>query len=113
MMIEPPGNPGRGRVFEVDNGVFVAGEFTLVKERAGSMDEAVVLVGGVRGDAFAMEASKERGRAGSVETFVVIENANLQNRTTPLRRKAEQPELFSIKGTAACVKAGRTQFPIF
>ncbi len=41
-MIEPPGDARRGRVFEVDDGVLVAGEFALVKERAGAMDEAVI-----------------------------------------------------------------------
>src|SRR5208282_122158 len=33
---------------------------------------------GVRRNAFAMEAREERGRAGSVETFVVIEDAHQQ-----------------------------------
>ena len=45
MVIEPPGDFGRGGVFEVDNGVFVAGEIALVEERAGAVHEAVVLIG--------------------------------------------------------------------
>ena len=48
-MIEPPGDVRRGGVLEVDDGVLVAGELALVKERAGAMDQAVVLVGGVSG----------------------------------------------------------------
>ena len=73
VMVEPPGDARRGAVLEIDDGVFVAGEFALVKERAGAMHQAVVLV------ALAVEARKERGRAGSIEAFVVIEDANLQD----------------------------------
>ena len=48
MMIEPPGDPRRGRVFEIDDGVFVAGKLALVEERAGAMHQPVILVAGVR-----------------------------------------------------------------
>ena len=78
MMVEPPGDAGRGRVLEIDDGVFVAGKLALVKERPGAMDEAVVFVRCACGDALAVEARKEGGRAGSVEAFVVIKHANLQ-----------------------------------
>jgi len=43
------------------------------------MHQAVILIAGIGGDAFAMEASEERSGAGSVETFVVIKDANAQN----------------------------------
>jgi hypothetical protein len=43
------------------------------------MHQAVVLVAGAGGNALAVEARKERGRAGSIEAFVVIEDANLQD----------------------------------
>ena len=79
VMVEPPGDARRGAVLEIDDGVFVAGEFALVKERAGAMHQAVVLVAGAGGNALAVEARKERGRAGSIEAFVVIEDANLQD----------------------------------
>jgi hypothetical protein len=78
-MVKPPGNPWRGRIFEIDDGVLVASELALVKERAGAMDQAVVLVGGGGGDTFPMKAREQRGRASSVETFVVIEDANPQD----------------------------------
>jgi hypothetical protein len=78
VMVEPPGDAGRGGVLEIDDGVFVAGEFALVKERTGAMDQAVILVGCAGVDALAMEASKQRGRTGAVETFVVVKDANPQ-----------------------------------
>jgi hypothetical protein len=61
MVVEPPGNPRRGGVFEIDNGVFVAGKLALVKERAGAVYQAVVLIACPRGDAFTMEAREQRG----------------------------------------------------
>jgi hypothetical protein len=43
------------------------------------MHQPVVLVAGTWGDALAVEARKERGGASSIEAFVVIEDANLQD----------------------------------
>ena len=40
MVIEPPGDAGRWGIFEVDDGVFVAGEVGFVEKGAGAMDEA-------------------------------------------------------------------------
>jgi len=65
--------------------------------------QAVVLVGRVPGDALPVESREQRGRAGSVKAFVVIEDANPQT-CTPLCRRFELPELLSIKGLAQCVK---------
>jgi len=95
MVVEPPGDFGRGGVFEVDDGVLVAGEFALVKEGAGAVDEAVVFVNGVGRDALAMEAGEQRSRAGSVKAFVVIEDANPQE-CTPLVRTLERMKLNSL-----------------
>ena len=61
VVIEPPGDSGRGRVLEVDDGVLVAGELALVEERAGTVDEAVIVVRSVGINALAMEARKQRG----------------------------------------------------
>jgi hypothetical protein len=86
VMIEPPGNRGRGRVFEVDNRVFVAGKFLLVEKRAGAVHQAAEFIFRAGGDAFAMEPRKQRGRAGAVKTFIVVKNAYLHLRTiTPLQ----------------------------
>jgi hypothetical protein len=61
VMVKPPCDTGRGGVFEIDDGVFVADKLVFVKERAGAMDEAVVLVTGSGGDALAMKSREERG----------------------------------------------------
>jgi hypothetical protein len=61
VVIEPPGDLWRGGVLEIDDGVLVAGEIALVKERAGAMHQAVILIGGIGADALAMEAREERG----------------------------------------------------
>jgi len=58
VVIEPPGDFGRGGVFEVDDGVLVAGEVGFVKEGAGAVDEAAKLVGCARVDAFLMETAE-------------------------------------------------------
>jgi hypothetical protein len=60
VMIEPPGDPGRGRVFEIDNGVFVAGEFSFVEQGPGAVDQAVKLVRGPGLDTFAMKTCEQR-----------------------------------------------------
>ena len=60
VVIEPPGDPGRSGVLEIHDGVFIAGEFALVKQRAGAMDQAVILIGGACVDALAMKARKQR-----------------------------------------------------
>jgi hypothetical protein len=61
VVIEPPGDPGRRRVLEVDDGVLVAGKLALVKERAGAMHQAAILIAGAGGDALTMEACEQRG----------------------------------------------------
>ena len=58
VVIEPPGDFGRGGIFEVDDGVFVAGEVGFVKEGAGAVDEAAKLVGGVGADALLVETAE-------------------------------------------------------
>ena len=60
MMVEPPGDFGRGGVFEVDDSILVAGEFTFVKQSSSAVDQAVVFVNGVGRDALAMEAGEQR-----------------------------------------------------
>jgi hypothetical protein len=61
MMVEPPGDSRRGRVFEVDNGVLVAGKFALVKERAGAVHQPVVFIAGAGNDALAMKTREQGG----------------------------------------------------
>ena len=58
VVIEPPGDSGRGGIFEIDDGVFVAGKVGLIKQRAGAVDEAVKLVFGVWADALLVESAE-------------------------------------------------------
>jgi hypothetical protein len=44
VVIEPPGNTGRGRVFEIDDGILIAGKLAFVKERARAMNQPVILI---------------------------------------------------------------------
>ena len=61
MMVKPPRDPGRGGVFEVDDGVLVAVKFALVKERAGAVQQAVILIAGPWCDALTVKAREQRG----------------------------------------------------
>jgi hypothetical protein len=61
MMIEPPGNFRRGRVFEINDCVLIARELGLVEEGSGAMNQTVIRIRSAAGDALAMKASKQRG----------------------------------------------------
>jgi hypothetical protein len=87
MVVKPPGNPRRRRIFEIDNGVFVAGKLVLVKQSPRPMHQAVVLVAGACRDPFAVKPREQRGRARSVKEFVVIKDANLQVSNSSLNTK--------------------------
>ena len=87
VVVKPPRDPRRGRVLEIDNGVFVAGKLVLVEQSPGPMHQAVVLVAGACGDPFAVKPREQRGRAGSVKAFVVVEDANLQDSNSSLNTK--------------------------
>ena len=87
MVIEPPGDFGRGGILEVDDGVFVADEVGFVEEGAGAVDETAVFIVGVGADALVVEAAKERSRARAIETFVVVEDPNLQENPAPGNRR--------------------------
>jgi hypothetical protein len=78
VVVEPPGNLGRTRVLEIDDGVLVASEVFLVEERACAVQQATVFKIDVTADALAVKPSEERGGGGSVEAFVVKENPDSQ-----------------------------------
>ena len=104
VVVEPPCDARRGRVLEVDDGVFVAGEIAFVEERSGAVHQPVILVDRVRHHALAVESREERGAASSVEALVVVEDANSQDPEPSWGRKVKTPELYSIKALADCVK---------
>ena len=83
VVIEPPGDFGRRRIFEVDDRVFIAREFAFVEERSGAMHQPVIPVACVWRNALAMKSREQGGRASSVKTLVVIEDANSQNVDPP------------------------------
>jgi hypothetical protein len=58
VVVEPPGDFGGGRIFEVDDGVLVAGEVGFIEKGAGAVDEAPELVGSARVDAFLVETGE-------------------------------------------------------
>src|SRR3954453_3674126 len=79
VVIEPPCDLGRTGVFEVDDGVLVAVELLLVEQRAGSMNQSGEFEFDVAANALAIKAGKQRGRRGSVETLIMVKDANSQS----------------------------------
>ena len=78
MVIEPPGNLRRTRILEVDNGIFVAIKVFLIEERARSMQQAGIDKLHIGADALAIEARKQSGGTGAIETLIVIKDSNSQ-----------------------------------
>ena len=88
VVIEPPCQAGRGRILEVDNGVFIPGEIVILEQGPRPMHQTVVLVFYVGANALPVKTGKQRGRAGSVETAIVIEDAHLQSLKLPILQAA-------------------------
>ena len=62
MVIEPPGDLGRGRVLEIDNCVLLAIEIVLVEKRAGAMQETRKRKLHVAADPLAVETGEQGSR---------------------------------------------------
>jgi hypothetical protein len=56
------------------------------------MNQAVVLIAGIRGNTFTVKPREQRCGAGSVEALVVIEDFNPQTATTPQSKNPVKPE---------------------
>ena len=78
VMIEPPGEARGARVFEVDDGVFVAVEDSVFERGGGLVGHASELEVGGGINALAIKAGEDGGRGGAVEAFIVKENVNFQ-----------------------------------
>src|SRR5450631_2704218 len=104
MVIEPPSNFGRSRVFEVYDRILIARKLPFVKERSRAMNQAVILIRCTLRDAFAMKTRKQRCGARSVEAFIVIEDAHPQIPQLPATESGTARKL-SIRREAQCVKA--------
>jgi hypothetical protein len=61
MVIEPPRNPGRGRILEVHDGILVAGKLALIEERAGAVHQAVILIACPGGNSLTVKSREQRG----------------------------------------------------
>ena len=71
------------------------------------MDQAVVVVGRSRARCTpCVKAGEERGGAGTVKAFVVIEDTNPQFLPSALGRRVVEPELLSIKGSSVVCQGG-------
>ena len=78
VMIKPPRNFWRTGILEIDDGILIAVEVFLIKERAGTMQKPGKSEIHITAYALAVEAGKKGGRRGSVEAFVVIKNSDSQ-----------------------------------
>src|SRR5215467_13851395 len=77
-MVKPPGDPGRRRIFEVDDRVLVSIKILFIEQRAGAMDQAGELEIDAGTDALAVKAGKQRRRSSAVKTFAVKEDPYFQ-----------------------------------
>jgi hypothetical protein len=72
MMVEPPRQARVGRIFEIDDRVFVAVKLIFVKGVAGAVHRRRVENLGVRVDLCAVKFGKKRGGRNAVKTISVI-----------------------------------------
>ena len=74
-MVEPPRQAFVGRIFEIDDRVFVAVELIFVKRVAGAVHRRRIRDFRVRIYLSAVKFCKESGRRNAVEAVSVIKNA--------------------------------------
>src|SRR5271156_2101189 len=79
VMVKPPRNLRRTRVFEIDDGIFVAVEVRFVKQRSRAMQQAGKFEINITSDSLAVEAGEERSRRRPIETLVVVKNFDFQS----------------------------------
>jgi len=79
VMVEPPGDLWRTGVLEIDDGIFVAVEIRLVKQRTGAMQQSGEGEVGVFANSLAIKAGEKRCRRSSIETLIVVEDFNFQS----------------------------------
>jgi hypothetical protein len=71
MMVEPPGELGRIRVFKIHDYIFIAVEQAIFPGLHGPMSHAAEPELGGSVEAFAVQAIKERGRGSSVKAAIM------------------------------------------
>jgi hypothetical protein len=79
VMIEPPSNFGRTGILEINNGILVAIELSLVEQCARAVQQSGEDEVGIASNAFPVKTGKQRRGRGSIEAFVVVENLDPQS----------------------------------
>src|SRR5581483_7919898 len=74
MVIEPPCQARVGRIFEIDDGIYIAVEEAVFKKLRRLVCQAGEFKLGARGVLSFIKAAEESRRSGAVETVVVVEN---------------------------------------
>src|SRR5271168_5465123 len=78
MMIEPPGEPRRAGILEIDDGVFVAIKCAVLERLRSLVGHPGIEELGCGIDALFIKTRENRGGGGSVEAFIVETNPDLQ-----------------------------------
>src|SRR5260370_37772875 len=73
VMIEPPGQPFRGRILEINNGVFVAIKHSQVKQIARAMQQYGVVDVSFGMNAFFVETRKGSGWSEAIRAETMVE----------------------------------------
>ena len=76
MMIEPPLDLGRGRVFEIDDSVHITSKVGLIEQSPSPVHQAMKFELRFWIDPLVVKAAEKRGRAGTVKTLIVIKDPN-------------------------------------
>jgi hypothetical protein len=75
MMIKPPSQTIRSRIFEINNRILIAVKHLQVEERTRTVQKAPVLDLGVRTNSFLVKAGEGSGRGDSIETMAMVKQA--------------------------------------
>jgi hypothetical protein len=73
VMIEPPGQLFRGRILEINDGVFVAIKHSQIKQIARAMQQSGVVDVSFGMKSFFVETGKGRGGSDAIEAVTMIE----------------------------------------
>src|SRR6476660_1251460 len=104
-MIKPPGDTRRAAIFKVDDGIFVAVEFNVVKQCTGSVQEAREDKFNVVTNTLAVETGKDCSRRCAVKTFVVVVNVNFQPH--PFKNRMEMHKRLGMPLPEVSVKQSK------
>src|SRR5271157_2994355 len=105
VMVEPPGQAVGARVFEIDDGVFVAVKDAGIEKLAGTVRQPVVAQFGSGIDAGAVEVSEDRGGASAIEALVMkADSYHHHIRPGRALESGQQPKLVKMSCLRSFVK---------